>query len=195
MRRHTTHHPACACTWPRFLLVGEAPNLAVESRPELWLCPDRSGIRHSANRLLEYSHLGHQAFHSCFDRTNLLHRAQPRVGCGRAFPLKEARAAADSLVVSAIEKGYLGIVVLGRRAATAFMWIAGTPAPGPDYLKWGLASGMPVDSTRLLPLSIAVVVVPHPSGINQWWNSERNRKLAARFFQRINERCLAELSK
>jgi hypothetical protein len=60
-------------------------------------------------------------------------------------------------------------VLLGRRVAAAF-GLASAP-----YLEWTEARGR------------TWVVMPHPSGVNRWWNDEENRLLATVAALRIRE--------
>lgn len=172
----------------KIVLLGEAPNPATEGRPELWLRPDRSGVAHSANRLLEFTGYTARAYLELFERTNLLERCPPRTRtrAGREFPLDEARRAAVPFHHRARGRR---VVVLGRRVASAFRWFyadekdregwrAGTRAP---VLEWISARAEPVAG------DFSAAIVPHPSGVNQWWNHETNRARARAFFAELLE--------
>ena len=58
------------------------------------------------------------------------------------------------------------LVFLGLRAARAFDWRGA-------YFEWGQCRGR------------RVVTVPHPSGVNRWWNEPANVRRARRFFGTI----------
>lgn len=166
-----------------FLLVGEAPNAASVDKPRLWLRPDRSGIRHSANRLLEFTGYDMRTYLRTFDRTNLIHELPPKDGRGRSFPMNWARLLAPDLLGQAARKNQC-VILLGARLRQVFDWIGEegpVPKQGVKYLHWYRAT---MKGSVMRPV---VAVVPHPSGINRWWNSEDNRADARRFFQELQE--------
>lgn len=146
----------------KILLVGMAPNLATGSRPDMWLLPDDSGIRHSANRLLWYAGYSYGQYMSTFDRTNLI-----RHPVAEKWPAAEAREAARSMVP--LLRGQK-VILLGRRVAAAFGL---SDAPLLEWV-WGDEA-----------CSFRSATVPHPSGLNRWWNEGANRTSALRFFQEI----------
>lgn len=74
-------------------------------------------------------------------------------GRGDAFPMREARARVDSLVPKLAGNV---VVLLGKRVAAAF------GMKRPKYLE------------RVKHRGLDVVVLPHPSGVNRWWNDARN---------------------
>lgn len=162
-----------------YLLVGEAPNAATVGVPELWLRPDRSGERHSANRLLGYTGWTAGQYMRTFDRTNLLDHCPP------PFSAPVARERAVALLADARAKRYRGIVLLGQRTANAFtQWhhLTGRypvfPADRTLLQWWGLGR-----CGEFVPAAVC----PHPSGLNQWWNDERNRIVAKAFFANLLE--------
>ncbi len=161
-----------------YLLLGEAPNAATQHHPRLWLLPDGSGIPHSANRLLEYTGYDLETYLTTFDRDNLLHHLPRRDGKGRGFPIVAARRGARRIFDGGDR--HRGILVLGKRVARAFRWLdsdlGSLPLAGVDYLTWFC-----VEDPRGLG-GIPAVVVPHPSGINRWWNDAGNRAMARGFF-------------
>ena len=81
-------------------------------------------------------------------------------GKGDDFPLREAKDRVAKVVMR-IPDGW-PVVLLGKSVAAAFSVKA-------DYFKW---AGF-------------VVVAPHPSGINHFWNSRSNRERARKFFRRL----------
>ncbi len=84
-------------------------------------------------------------------------------GKGSRAPMPALRAAAAGL-----EPTLRGeVLLLGHRVSCAF-GIAGQP-----YFK-------PVACA-----SYRLVVLPHPSGVNHWWNEERNVQRARRFLRRM----------
>lgn len=76
---------------------------------------------------------------------------------GDAFPIDEARAAA-----ARVRFRTPVVLLAGHRVARAFGVRAG-------YLEWTTLRGR------------RAAVIPHPSGINRWWNCPRNRRRARRF--------------
>jgi len=90
---------------------------------------------------------------------NLFSQPQGKSGKGDAFPMKTARARAarfhfDSDVV----------MLLGKRVAAAF-------GAKTDYFEWFDLRGS------------RAAIVPHPSGINRWWNDPVNVERARAFWR------------
>lgn len=169
----------------RCLLLGESPNEATEHRPELWLLPDRSGIPHSANRLLKLAGYTHSEFHRTFPvRDNLIHHLPEKAGRGRAFPRALASASAGRVHASFKSAQLDAVVVLGRRLSRAFEWHEGL-AGGKDMLYFAPSLLRPRGASD--EDWVTAFVVPHPSGVNQFWNTHGNRELAATFFAFIKE--------
>ena len=96
------------------------------------------------------------------DRVNLLGEWPGREGRGSAFPLALARASASALAERFGR--YRVVLLLGARVARAASLC-------PRELEWCMVRGACVGR------------LPHPSGVNRWWNSEENRA-AARAFAR-----------
>lgn len=173
-----------------YVLVGEAPNRAVENFPGIWLAPDRTGKGHSANRLARHLDLDRTAFLRTFDRTNLLTRWPGRVEAGRAGDRWPAAEAFDEVPRLAAQLVGRRAILLGRRVATAF------GLGGLDFMRWrdlevwtsgpGVRSGSSgsrestydpeVESP--FPARFRVAVLPHPSGANRWWNRRGNVEVA-----------------
>lgn len=104
-------------------------------------------------------------FFACFDRINLLTEYHGKAGRGDAFPRALAKEAA------AVIAPYLSgrtVLLVGKNVAWAFGLTL------VDYLEWYDVAYAPWRR---------VVVIPHPSGINRWWNEESNREEARRFFR------------
>jgi len=157
----------------KVLLVGEAPNEATAMKPHAWLSPDKSGIRHSANRLLEYMGFSFRDYLVAFDRANLLHYPQPREAKGRGFIREEARLNAERLKRAVDPDRHVGVILLGTRVARAWGL---TENPHRRYFYWH------VWNLTCPTGQVLVAVVPHPSGANRWWNDPANREDARRFF-------------
>ncbi len=92
---------------------------------------------------------------------NLLAAYPGREGRGAAFPIDEAREAAvalsDRLVTHPWGKQFGAVFLAGKRVARA----------------WGLATAQYLVEQPGFP--VPTYVVPHPSGINRWWNEPENR--------------------
>ena len=140
----------------RPLIIGEAPARTGDPRRPL--------LGRTGSRLAALCGLALQDYARTFARVNVLERWPGKAGKGDAFDLPEARQRAALL-----RRRFVGgrlVVLLGRRTARAF----------------GL------DSAYLLPLRLScatVVVLPHPSGINRWWNEPENVRRASRFLRRV----------
>ncbi len=145
----------------RPLLLGEAPSRSTEGAPPF---SGRSG-----ERLRELA--GVDRLDEAFSVANLLDRWPGRDGKGSAFPLDEARRAADR-----IEEQFVGrvVVLVGKRVCRA---VFGGEHP---YLE-------PVQAEVLgrgrRGGPFAAYVLPHPSGINRWWNVDTNRARARRILR------------
>lgn len=158
----------------RYMLLGEAPTTATEDRPELWLRPDRSGMPHTANRLLRFTGWSLDRYMGIFvRRDNLLTRAvDDRWGRGDTA---RARARCKELVREARESGSC-IVALGVRVARMVAAELGHKRPIEPLMF--LASDDPT-SVKLM------WHIPHPSGRNLWWNDANNVRSARLVFDDI----------
>ena len=117
--------------------------------------------------LARLSGLSQQEFLRRTGPRNLLRRWPGPSGRGKgdAFPARRARRAADRIRRSC--RGWTSLILAGRAVAGAF-GLGGLP-----LLRWSYDP-----DSRL-----RVAVVPHPSGINRWWNAPANRRRAARFLR------------
>jgi hypothetical protein len=104
------------------------------------------------------------------DRFNVLRRWPGSNGKGDLFPRDAAQQGA--LRLRRILPGRR-VLFLGRRAAGAFK-VSG------DYLTWARKE---VDLPGK-PTKFEVAILPHPLGINRWWNDPENRGRAERFLRR-----------
>jgi hypothetical protein len=102
---------------------------------------------------------------------NTLKRRPERDGHGDAFPLKAARRAAVRLAGSALLTEARMIVLVGRRVSRAF----GVARQG-YFVPFCLDAVHP---------AAASVVIPHPSGVNLWYNDPQHRRLARRELRQI----------
>lgn len=139
------------------LLIGQAPSR--RGSPEEPL---------NSKRLAALSGLERYQFLVMFERRNLLREWPGKNGKGDAFPMDEARRAAAQM-----EPDLAGrrVVFMGRGAADAFRLCA-------EYLDW--REVFPARSGAYL-----AAVMPHPSGVNTWWNSKKNTEAAERFMREM----------
>lgn len=136
------------------IIVGEAPSFTGQDRTPL------SGP--GGDRLAQAMGLrDHAELAERFTLLNVLDYfpGREKRGKGAAFPMEEARPEARRILAETDGP----MVLLGQRVAAAF------GMPSAPYLVWLTHQGRDV------------CVVPHPSGINRWWNDERNRRVAERF--------------
>lgn len=157
----------------RYLLVGEAP--ARTGKRNLHAClaaralnvPAKAGL----TGLLRTQH--GELFDFVMDtrHANLLKTWPGAARRGSAFPMAEARVAADAFleVIEIVQPE--AILLAGRRVAAAFrhhMHHRGT-----DYFEHLELEGREAR------------VVPHPSGVNRWWNDPANRERARKFLAEL----------
>jgi uracil-DNA glycosylase len=179
----------------KILFVGQAPSRDTEGGPPF---SGRSG-----RRLASLCGLAHSDLPKMFDLANLLDRWPGKAGKGDAFPLEEARAGAARLDLS----GRPLVVLVGRNVARAFgaggaayfepislqhvsavgadvkynprrvAWQS-ADRPSPTVLQGGQSGG----AAGLVQVErVPAVVVPHPSGVNRWWNCPENEARAKEF--------------
>lgn len=137
------------------LIIGEAPNARGRGEPIAGRC---------GQRLADLCGCSLDEFLAAFDRENVLKRYPGSAGKGAAFDLAPATRRATALKDRFRRKRT--VLLLGYRAAKAF----------------GIRSRYfePVKVSRA-----TVVVVPHPSGINRWYNEPKNRRRMGRFLRRL----------
>ncbi len=140
----------------RAVLVGQAPGSAGD--PSKPLAEGAVG-----KRLVALAGLTTAEYLLSFDRTNLLVNWPGKCGKGDAFDKAEATRSAS--LMSYRLRGRT-VVMLGRNVAEAFGF------PEEKYFKW-------------LPWFEGgkAAVMPHPSGIVQWWNDPKNVRAASLFMR------------
>lgn len=153
-----------------YFLVGEAPNQAMVGRPQLWLLPDRTGLRHTANRLLELTRWSLDQYLRIFEhRTNLW-------PLPNRLWLIDGRAHAAAIMRQAAGAEADGVVLLGARVAECFGLFA-----WPRF-EWCGRFTRPV------------AVIPHPSGRCRFWNDPGSRPRAVQFFDTLRAQCSKQSS-
>lgn len=120
-------------------------------------------VGESGYRLATWAGLSPAEFRERARLVNVYRELPPR--WGRPF----ARGRAEELAVDAERAGAERVVLLGERVAAAFDYTA------PPF-EW--------HPTAMLPTQL-VALVPHPSGLNRYWNEPVNRRLVERFLRRL----------
>jgi uracil-DNA glycosylase len=110
-----------------------------------------------------------------FEIRNLLpYWPGPASGKGDRFSSAEARARAEG------ELRYLAagdrLLLLGKGVQKAF-GVSGDPCTSTEIRLRGRG--------QAAPASLTAYLLPHPSGVNLWWNDPENREAASRFFREI----------
>lgn len=138
----------------RLLVVAQAPSARSDPGEPL------SGA--SGRRLAALMGVPHEAFLAGSERANLLDAFPGKAGKGDRFPMSAARLASYGLVGAFAGRR---VILVGSGTATVFL--------GP---RWPLLAWFNGFSAR-------VAVVPHPSGVNRWWNDPANEEAARRFLR------------
>lgn len=147
------------------LIVGEAPARGRDNDPPF---SSRSGQR--------ISEMLGQPIHDIFDVANLLDYWPGSESKGSRFPVREASVWAEFLVRN---DKHERIILAGGRVAKAFK-----TRPELKVLEWASLwkyTLMPVPDARR---AVMVAILPHPSGVNRWYNDPDNRAAAERFLKR-----------
>lgn len=147
----------------KILIIGQAPSRS-HAKGRRALDGPRSG-----DRLAQLAGLSRDELFARADAVNLLHRWYGKAGKGDAFPLEPARAQARAMLETFSRKSYAGVIFLGQNVAHAF-----------GLRKAPLCEWIHCPYTR----GLKVAVLPHPSGINLWYNSARNVAIAKSFMRR-----------
>lgn len=154
------------------VLIGQAP--AKTGDPNRPLLDVRT-----ADKLMDLTGTTPQEYLELFDRYNLLSKYPGKKGRGDLWLASEAKYAAGALLPLLHERQ---VVMLGRNVANAFGIQNGYP-----YLVWNKMDfyGIPRYITSAPPLELGpdlytmtVMVLPHPSGVNRWYNDPVNEAAA-----------------
>lgn len=144
------------------LLVGQAPARSGDGRP----FTGASGRRLCDLLGLEsYDDLVH-----LLDMTNLIPEIQPKVQGkrGDSFDRALAKRAAIRIYTRCVEEGRYKLILAGKGVGKTFL-----PKKEIEYFQ-RYPSGM-----------LQIWVIPHPSGINHFWNDPANVEKASRFLRAI----------
>lgn len=137
----------------RLLLIGQAPNSKDDG-----CSPCLGRFMHT---LCEAAGIERHEYLERCERRNLLSHFPGKDGKGDAFPLGDARIAAESMNI----RGRT-VVLFGRNVAKAF----GSALPFLGFAEHREA---------------AMYLFPHPSGLNRWWNDAGNVRAAGILFRRL----------
>ena len=151
------------------LIIGQAPALKDDRTSPL---SGRTG-----HRLATLMDMDMEEFLTTFDRANLFNKfpGKAESGGGDAFPLRQATTNAFKLMQDNPPDNYRAVILLGKNVAKAFN------IQKPEFFEWG-------GSTHRPP----TVVIPHPSGLNRWWNELSNEKIAREFLNEMADQYFGE---
>lgn len=141
------------------LFVGQAPSRTSDPAAPLSLAGG------SGRRLLKLSGLSEEAFAVQARRVNLTDRWPGKNGKGDRFP-RAIRAEVLAEIAETCE-----VVFVGR--AVADRLLGGSVSRAMEFCRWYAD----VEAGKLY------AVMPHPSGVNLWWNDPRNVRRARRFLR------------
>ena len=144
------------------LLIGQAPSRDTDGMPPF---SGRSG-----KRIAMLMGISHDELRVRFALANILDSWPGKQGNGDAFPLELAR-----------KRGWQARTALKQRRVVAF---------GASVIK---VLGYEPDDLMLLRFAYreagngktAIAYVPHPSGVNRWWNDPDNAKRAQQFLYKL----------
>ncbi len=148
------------------LILGQAPSRETVGKPAF------SGK--SGPRFAEMLGVRHPDLWDLFEVANLLNHfpgdPKDRTKRGDAFPLIEAKMAAERIRPSLSRRV---VVMVGKNVQRAFALTGG-------FFEWRIAFATPEFDS-----AFDYCVVPHPSGVSFFWNSQENVALAREFMRSI----------
>lgn len=151
----------------KIVLVGQAPSRETDGEVPF---SGRSGRRIAELIGIRHAELGDRfALANVFDSWP---GPSPH-GKGDAFPMAEARLAAERMQRRLVDRR---LVFFGASVAKAF-----GHDPREILLRFSAAPGY----QERLAGGAAVAYVPHPSGVNAWWNDPANEAQARRFLRSL----------
>lgn len=147
--------------YSRLMIVGQAPSRTSDPGRPL-----TGGA--ISGRLRAFLGVSESAYENAIERCNLLKKYPGSAGKGDKFDMKKARFAASNMRGALVGAS---TVFLGRKVAAAFGHADLEP------LEWREVTLGPFgDRGR-------VAMLPHPSGVCQWYNDPGNRRRARRFMR------------
>lgn len=141
------------------LVIGQAPGRPTEKG---YLSPFEGpcGVRLASLLGVEWHH-----FVCMFDRVNLVQEWPGKSGRGDRFPRARGTISAQEMTLNgALDNRKT--VFLGKEVARCFGFSTMT------YLE--VLTGEP---------GLEMLLLPHPSGVNRWWNDPKNVRLASKAFK------------
>lgn len=163
------------------IFIGQAPSKSTDKKPPF--------IGRGGMFLAQILGISHEEMLSRFEFVNLLRRwpGYDLSGKGDAFPMAKARLMARRMLPSLLGRS---VVLVGSNVEKAFA-LPHTVYP----CHWGLYN--PKDRVHF-PIAFhtpgktlekagyfAVSKIPHPSGINRWWNNPINKEMALDFLKTL----------
>jgi len=145
----------------KILIVGQGPSKSGLGQEAL------TGLKKSGGALAKLFGLAPEQLHARADCINLLSQWHGKSSKGDKFPLKMAQKTAQAILNS--WKNYDHIILLGSNVAKAFGF---HQLP---LLTW----------TEIEPCGCKLAIVPHPSGINRWYNDAANKRAATSFLREL----------
>jgi len=140
------------------LIVGQAPGPSEDGWPLMGRCGDRLAVLFGLS-VAEYAII--------FERVNLLPKFPGKKGKGDAFDRRNAAIAARNIKIGFRMSSRPFSILLGRNVAEAF---------GFEYRPLGVQRHHELGH---------LVFLPHPSGINRWWNEPENVWRAKKLLRRL----------
>ena len=155
----------------------ESPVLIIGQAPAQKDDPGNPLTGKTGLRLANYMDLHLEEFLTTFDRANLFDKypGKNEKGKGDAFPIQQATINSFKLLRDNPPDNYRAMILLGKNVAKAFN------LKDPEFLKWATT-----------PQGLRYVVLPHPSGLNRWWNEKSNQKAALKFLGEMYDRYFGE---
>jgi uracil-DNA glycosylase len=146
------------------MLIGQAPSKGTEDKTPF---SGETGTRIAGMAKMPPSALaGHYALRNALDYF------PGKEGKGDAFPPEEAKAAIERIVDQVKGTEVDRLIFVGRGTANAFALDVDHVG---GYLAWF--------RTAATGPRVWLAILPHPSGINRWYNDPQNRAAAALFLQ------------
>lgn len=107
-----------------------------------------------------------------FDLVNLLSKWPGKGRKGDLFDIKEARTHAEDVLLGTAHRPPSYILLMGRKVQAVF------DLKGLEYLRRYKVHREGFEGH-------IVIVFPHPSGINTWWNEPENAERAAKLMRKV----------
>ncbi len=176
-----------------YLLVGEAP-AQDHGRKNLEMVLACKSVRRvpSTMRSIEWLGAAHGwlvNFVFATTHVNLLPTYPGAGSHGSEFPIGRARCLAELLKVRLREPSIASAFGPMHEFSGRFFWAPTKVLLAGKRVARAFRLGSPTyfEETRVEGIDVPVVVVPHPSGVNRWWNDRGNAADARKFLERLGE--------